>query len=245
MQGNPVVSRDEWLTARKALLEKEKEMTRLRDAVNAARLALPWTRVDKAYVFDTPEGRKTLDGLFAGRSQLVIYHFMFGPDWEAGCPSCSFLADHLEGALPHLEHHDVTVTLVSRAPLEKLQAYKTRMGWHLPWVSSYKSDFNFDYHVSFSPDEINSGSIVYNFDMMSPFGDLDELHGLSAFTKNEAGEVLHTYSGYARGLEELLGAMMVLDRAPKGRNEKTIMDFVRRHDEYGPQSQSTCCHSKG
>lgn len=243
MQGNPVVSRDEWTTARRALLEREKELTRLRDAVNAERLALPWVKVDKAYVFDAPEGRKTLAELFDGRSQLVIYHFMFGPDWEAGCPGCSFLADHLGGALPHLEHHDVTLTMVSRAPLEKLEAYKRRMGWHLPWVSSRNNDFNFDYHVSFRPSEIASGSIFYNFADLPANEGLDELPGLSAFAKNAAGEVFHTYSGYARGGEDLLGALMVLDRAPKGRNEKTTLDFVRRHDEYEAAPQTSCCHS--
>ncbi|CAH1649025.1 DUF899 domain-containing protein [Chelatococcus asaccharovorans] len=243
MQGNPVISRDEWITARKALLDREKELTRLRDAVNAERLALPWVKVDKTYVFDTPHGKKTLADLFDGRSQLVIYHFMFGPDWEAGCPGCSFLADHLGGALPHLEHHDVTLTMVSRAPLEKLETYKRRMDWHLPWVSSHDNDFNFDYHVSFRPSEIASGHIFYNYSALPASEGLDELPGLSAFARNEAGEIFHTYSGYARGGEDLLGALMVLDRAPKGRNEKSTLDFVRRHDEYDAAPQVTCCHS--
>lgn len=245
MQSNPVVSRDEWLAARRALLAREKEVTRLRDEVAAQRLALPWTKVDKAYSFDTPAGRKTLAELFAGRSQLVIYHFMFGPDWEAGCPSCSFMADHLDGALAHLEHHDVTLTLVSRAPLAKLVAYRQRMGWHIPWASSFDGDFNTDFHVSFSSEELASGSVFYNFDTIDSTVAFDELPGLSAFSRNAAGEVFHTYSGYARGLDELLGTMMILDRTPKGRNETTTMDFVRRHDEYEANPQSTCCHSQG
>ena len=154
MQNHPVVSRQEWLVARKALLAKEKEETRLRDAVNAQRQALPWVRIDKRYRFDTPDGRKSLGELFSGRSQLIIYHFMLGPDWLAGCPGCSFLADHLDGTLPHLNHHDVTLAVVSRAPLAKISAYKRRMGWHFPWFSSFGDDFNYDFHVSFTREEL-------------------------------------------------------------------------------------------
>jgi predicted dithiol-disulfide oxidoreductase (DUF899 family) len=228
----PVVSQAEWLTARRALLTKEKEAVRLRDEVNAQRLALPWVRVEKPYAFDTAGGRRTLAELFAGRSQLVVYHFMLGPGWEAGCPGCSFLADHFDGALPHLEHHDVTLTAVSRAPLAEIAAYKARMGWRFPWVSSHGSDFNFDYHVSFTPEDIADGKVFYNFAEIDAAQAAPELPGLSAFYKDEAGEVFHTYSSYARGPEELIGTLMILDRAPKGRNETTIMDFVRRHDEY-------------
>ena len=160
----PVVSQDEWLAARTALLAKEKEATRLRDEVNAAaRWRLPWVKVEKDYAFDTPAGRRTLAELFDGRSQLIIYHFMLGPGWKAGCPGCSFLADHIDGALPHLEHHDVTLTAVSRAPLAEIEAYKTRMGWHFPWVSSPGSDFNYDYHVSFTPEDLAEGKVYYNF----------------------------------------------------------------------------------
>jgi predicted dithiol-disulfide oxidoreductase (DUF899 family) len=232
MQPHRIVSPDEWLVERKALLVKEKEATKLRDKVNAERLALPWVKVDKSYVFDTPAGRKSLGELFDGRSQLIVYHFMLGPDWSAGCPGCSFLADHIDGALPHLEHHDVTWTAVSRAPLAEIGAYKARMGWHFPWVSSSGSDFNYDYHVSFTKAELASGTVLYNFTQTNAASANDELPGLSAFYKDETGQVFHTYSCYARGPEELIGTLMILDRAPKGRNEGTIMDFVRRHDEY-------------
>jgi len=240
---NPVVSREEWLEARRALLLREKEATHLRDKVNAERMALPWVKVDKDYMFDTPQGPKSLADLFDGRSQLMVYHFMFGPEWEAGCPGCSFLADHLDGTLPHLNHHDVTLVAVARAPLAKIEAYKKRMGWNFPWVSSFGSDFNFDYHVSFTPEDLAKDKVFYNFSPTAPSDANDELPGLSAFYKNEKGEVFHTYSSYARGAEEILGTLMILDHAPKGRNEDSTMDFVKRHDEYeeAPQA-SSCCH---
>lgn len=234
MQNHRVVSRDEWLKARRALLASEKEATHLRDRVNAERLALPWVRVEKDYVFDTPAGPRSLADLFAGRSQLIVYHFMLGPGWSAGCPGCSFLADHLDGALPHLEHHDVTLTAVSRAPLGEIETYKRRMGWRFPWVSSFGNDFNFDYHVSFTKDALASGTIFYNFNEMDAAHGNDELPGLSAFVKDADGAVFHTYSSYARGPEELIGTLMILDRAPLGRNESRTMNFVRRHDEYEP-----------
>jgi predicted dithiol-disulfide oxidoreductase (DUF899 family) len=232
MQDHAVVSREEWLVARKALLLREKEETHLRDAVNAERLALPWVRVEKTYRFETPEGTRTLAELFDGRSQLLAYHFMFGPDWKAGCPGCSFLTDHLDGALPHLNHHDVTLISVSRAPLPQIEAYKRRMGWHFPWVSSLGSDFNFDFRVSFSKDDLASGSVDYNFTRTPTARAHDELPGLSAFYRNDAGEVFHTYSSYARGPEQLIGTLMILDRAPKGRNEASNPKFPKRHDEY-------------
>jgi predicted dithiol-disulfide oxidoreductase (DUF899 family) len=242
MQTHPVVSQQEWLEARKALLVKEKEATHLRDRLNAERLAMPWVKVEKMYVFDTPTGKKTLAELFGERSQLMVYHFMLGPGWAAGCPGCSFLSDHLDGALPHLEHHDVTWTAVSRAPLAEIEAYKRRMGWRFPWVSAAGNDFNFDYHVSFKDEELASGKVEYNFrEMPVPAGSTDtELPGLSAFSKDEDGNVFHTYSSYGRGPEELIGTLMILDRAPMGRNEKTTMDFVRRHDEYkdAPRAQA-------
>ena len=240
----PTVSREQWLTARRALLAREKEATRLRDAINAERLALPWVEVEKDYAFDTPTGRKSLGDLFAGRSQLIAYHFMLGPDWQAGCPGCSFLADHFDGALPHLEHHDVTLTAVSRAPLAKIAAYKTRMGWRFPWVSSHGSDFNHDFQVSFTPDDLASGKVVYNFEEIDASKGHDELPGLSSFYRDASGTIFHTYSSYGRGPEELIGTLMILDRAPKGRNETTIMDFVRRHDEYATTPQA-CCSAKG
>lgn len=239
---NPTVSREEWLEARRALLLREKEATHLRDKVNAERMALPWVKVDKNYTFDTPQGPKSLADLFDGRSQLMVYHFMFGPEWEAGCPGCSFLADHLDGTLPHLNHHDVTLVAVARAPLAKIEAYKQRMGWKFPWVSSFGSDFNFDYHVSFTPEDLAKDKVFYNFSPIAPSDANDELPGLSAFYRNEKGEVFHTYSSYARGAEEILGTLMILDHAPKGRNEDSTMDFVKRHDEYeeNPQASSSC-----
>jgi predicted dithiol-disulfide oxidoreductase (DUF899 family) len=234
MENHPVVSREEWLAARRALLLKEKEFTHLRDKINAERLALPWVKVQKEYIFETPQGKKTLADLFDGRSQLIVYHFMLGPGWTAGCPGCSFLTDHLDGSLPHLEHHDVTLTAVSRAPLPEVEAYKKRMGWRLPWVSSFGSDFNYDYHVSFHKEDLANGKASYNFTEIPARADATdtELPGLSAFYKDEDGQLFHTYSGYARGGEELIGTLMILDRAPKGRNEKSTMDFLRRHDEY-------------
>ncbi|MHB0952852.1 MAG: DUF899 domain-containing protein [Allorhizobium sp.] len=237
-----VVSRAEWLEARRALLQKEKEMTRMRDRVNAERLALPWVKVDKDYVFDTPTGRRTLADLFDGRSQLVIYHFMFGPDWEAGCPGCSFLADHLDGAMVHLNNHDVSFVCVSRAPLDKIEAYKRRMGWRFPWVSSFGSDFNFDYHVSFTREELAAGPVYYNYRETPAENAHDELPGLSSFYRDADGTIYHTYSNYARGGEEMLGTMMILDCAPLGRNEGSTMDFVKRHDEYEtrPMAAASC-----
>ena len=242
---NPVVSREEWLTASKALLAREKEATRLRDAVNAERLALPWVEVTEDYRFDTPDGEKSLSDLFDGRSQLVVYHFMLGTGWEAGCPGCSFLADHFDGTLAHLNHHDVTLVAVSRGTLPEIETYKRRMGWHFPWVSSARNRFNFDYHVSFTPEDLSGKTLNYNFTEIDVANGNDELPGLSAFYKDEAGKIYHTYSSYARGGEELIGTYMILDRAPKGRNEQEIMDWMRRHDEYqdAPEQQEAqaCC----
>ncbi|MDB5395053.1 MAG: thioredoxin-like protein [Rhodospirillales bacterium] len=241
MENYRIVSREEWLTARRALLAKEKEATHLRDAINAQRLAMPWVKIETDYVFDTPAGKKTLSDLFAGRSQLIVYHFMLGPGWTAGCPGCSFLADHIEGALPHLEHHDVTWTAVSRAPLAEIEAYKARMGWHFPWASSFGSDFNYDFHVSFTKEQLAKGKVEYNFTEMEAVHAAEELPGLSAFIKDETGNVFHSYSSYARGPEEMIGTLMILDRAPKGRNEETTMDFVRRHDEYENKRTAHSC----
>ncbi|HXE64749.1 MAG TPA: thioredoxin family protein [Bryobacteraceae bacterium] len=239
-----VVTEQEWLTARKALLAKEKELIHLRDRINRERQALPWVKVSKDYIFDTAAGKKTLAELFDGRSQLLVYHFMLGPGQKAGCPSCSLLADGFDGVLTHLENHDVAFVTVSRAPFPEINAYKTRMGWRFPWVSSAGSDFNFDYNVSFTTARTPDGHATYNYaDMPLPAGSKDmEMPGLSAFSRNDQGEVFHTYSCYARGLEDMLGTMMFLDRAPQGRNEKTTMDFVRRHDEYArPRQSHSCC----
>jgi predicted dithiol-disulfide oxidoreductase (DUF899 family) len=246
MTDHPVVSREEWLEARRALLQREKEEMRLRDAVNAERLALPWVRVDKDYRFETPEGTRTLADLFDGRRQLITYHFMLGPDWDAGCPGCSFLSDHVDGALPHLNHHDVSWTAVSRAPLPEIEAYKRRMGWSFPWASSNGSDFNYDYHASFSEEELASGSIDFNFGQLAvpKEGLSGEQPGLSAFYRDEDGTVFHTYSSYTRGLEQIIGTLMMLDRAPLGRNEDSTMNFVRRHDEYDDAPKSRACHAE-
>src|SRR5712692_7114040 len=228
-----IVSRDEWLVARKAHLAREKELTRLRDQVSAERRKLPWVKIDKPYVFDGPRGKETLADLFDGRSQLIVYHFMFGPGWEQGCPSCSFLADHFDGAVVHLAHRDVTLLAVSRAPLPQIEAFKRRMGWRFKWVSSYGNDFNRDYHVSFTTDEMAQGKVNYNYEMRE-FGS-EEAPGASVFYKDAAGDVFHTYSSYARGLDMLLGAYHYLDLVPKGRDEDALaytMAWVRHHDRY-------------
>ncbi|MGH8590966.1 MAG: DUF899 domain-containing protein [Gammaproteobacteria bacterium] len=237
MDRSKIVSSEAWLAARKAHLKNEKALTRMRDLVAAERRALPWVKVEKAYVFDTPEGKKSLAELFGKNSQLIIHHFMFAPDWEAGCPSCSLEADHAEGAIVHLENHDVSYVRVSRAPLDKLEAYKKRMGWNAKWVSSYGSDFNYDFHVSFTKEQLAQGQVDYNYGMVEGF---DELPGLSVFYKDEEGSVFHTYSSYARGNEEVIGAFIYLDITPKGRNEAEIMDWVRRHDEYDTVAASCC-----
>jgi predicted dithiol-disulfide oxidoreductase (DUF899 family) len=231
-----IVSREEWLAARKAHLKNEKALTRMRDLVAAERRALPWLKVEKDYVFDTSEGKQTLADLFGGNSQLIIHHFMWRWDLDQGCASCSLEADHAEGAIVHLEHHDVSYVRVSRAPLEKLETYRRRMGWKAKWVSSYGSDFNYDFHVSFTPEQLAQGKVYYNYGMVEGF---DELPGLSVFAKRGNG-VFHTYSSYARGNEEVIGAFIYLDMTPKGRNEKQIMDWVRRHDEYGEAGASGC-----
>jgi predicted dithiol-disulfide oxidoreductase (DUF899 family) len=187
-----IVSPEEWLVGRKDLLQREKELTRLRDQLSAERRELPWVKVEKNYIFDGPSGKETLAELFAGRSQLVVKHFMFGPEWEEGCVGCSFEVDHIEGALVHLEHHDVTYVAVSRAPLAKIEAFKKRMGWRFKWVSSYGSDFNFDYHVSFTKEEVAQGKVDYNYRLID--ASIDELSGISVFYKDKAGDIFHTYS---------------------------------------------------
>ena len=234
MNHNPIVSRDEWLVARKAHLAREKELTRLRDQVSAERRNLPWVKVEKRYVFDGPDGKETLADLFDGRSQLIVYHFMFGPGWEEGCKSCSFLADHIDGSVIHLAHRDVTVVVVSRAPLPQIAAFKKRMGWRFKWASSYGSDFNSDYHVSFTKDEMAKGNVYYNYGMQE--FPSEEGPGISVFYKDGTGDIFHTYSSYARGLDILVGAYNYLDLAPKGRDEAKLpwtMAWVRHHDRYG------------
>jgi predicted dithiol-disulfide oxidoreductase (DUF899 family) len=234
MTNNRIATRDEWLVARKAHLAKEKELTRLRDQLSAERRELPWVRIDKPYVFEGPSGRETLSDLFDGRSQLIIQHFMFGPGWKEGCVGCSFSVDHIEGALVHLEHHDVSYVAASRAPLPEIEAFKKRMGWRLKWVSSYGSDFNYDFHVSFKPDEIEKGEGYYNYEMRK-IG-IEELSGRSVFYKDESGDIFHTYSSYGRGGDLMLGTYNILDLMPKGRNETgpnhNMTDWVRHHDRY-------------
>ncbi|HZL41177.1 MAG TPA: thioredoxin family protein [Pseudolabrys sp.] len=227
-----IVSQDEWLTARKALLAKEKEFTKARDALSKQRRELPWVKVGKPYMFDGPDGKETLVDLFGGKSQLLIYHFMLGPGWVQGCPSCSYLADHFDGAAIHLVQRDVTLVVVSRAPLAEIEAYQKRMGWKFKWVSSYGTDFNHDFGVSFTKEEM-AGEVDYNY-AKGKFPS-EEAPGLSAFIKDD-GAVFHTYSAYARGLDMLVGAYNFLDMAPNGRDEDTLpwsMAWVRRHDEYG------------
>jgi predicted dithiol-disulfide oxidoreductase (DUF899 family) len=229
---HPVVSREEWLKARTALLIKEKEHTRQRDELARQRRELPWVRIEKEYRFATARGEEKLADLFRGRSQLLVYHFMFAPDWEEGCPSCSFVCDHVDGALVHLEHRDVTFTAVSRAPLAKIEAFKKRMGWRFPWVSSGGSDFNFDFAVSFTQEQLAKGKVVYNYQLDNGY---EELPGISAFFKDGDGRVYHTYSTYARGVEPQVGTYAWLDYAPKGRDEEGLdftMSWVRHHDRY-------------
>jgi len=225
-------SRDEWLAARKQLLAKEKEFTRRRDALSAERRALPWLRVEKPYLFDTAQGRKTLADLFDGRSQLAMYHFMFAPEWEEGCKSCSFWAESFDRIPIHLAHRDVTFLAVSRAPLEKLQAYARRLGWSFPWVSSAPSDFNYDLNVSFRPEDLKSGKAVYNYQPLQ-HGESD-LPGISVFAKDETGAVFLTYSTFARGIDAMNAAYQYLDLVPKGRDEEAggAMSWLRRRDQY-------------
>jgi predicted dithiol-disulfide oxidoreductase (DUF899 family) len=219
--------------ARKKLLAKEKELTRQRDAIAAERRQLPWVKVEKNYVFDSPTGKKTLAELFDGRSQLVIYHFMFGPEWQEGCPSCSFNMDHTDPALVHLAQRDVSFAAVSRAPITKIESFKKRMGWKFNWVSSHNSDFNYDYQASFTPEQMAKGKVEYNFDLME--FPSSEGPGISVFYKDEDGNIFHTYSAYARGSETTINTYNYLDFVPKGRDEDNLpftMAWLRHHDRY-------------
>ena len=234
MQQHKVVSHDEWIAARKAHLAEEKAFSRTRDALARKRRELPWEKVERKYVFDTPQGKQSLAELFGGKSQLIIYHFMLGPSWEAGCPSCSFLADHFDGAVVHLAQRDVSFVVVSRAPLAEIETFKRRMGWRFNWVSSFGNDFNSDYQVSFTPEEKASGKVFYNYEFIESFPS-EERPGASVFYKNAAREILHTYSTYGRGLDILIGTYHFLDLAPKGRDEDGLawsMAWVRHHDRY-------------
>jgi predicted dithiol-disulfide oxidoreductase (DUF899 family) len=260
MLPNKIATHDEWFAARTELLAREKEFTRLSDELSRRRRELPWVKVEKPYVFDGPHGKQTLAELFDGRSQLVVYHFMFGPEWQEGCPSCSFVADNFDGAFVHLAQRDVTAMAVSRARLPQIEAFKKRMGWRFKWVSSYGNDFNFDYHVSFGKEELVQGKMYYNYEL-SKFPH-EEAPGVSVFYKDEAGDVFHTYSSYGRGPEPLLTAYYFLDITPKGRDEEGLpfpMAWVRHHDRYGDtapvsltasgssaaESEGGCCGAGG
>ena len=234
MTDHQVVTPKEWGEARKHLLAKEKEFTRLRDQLSQARRDLPWVRVTKQYLFDGPGGKQTLGQLFNDHSQLVVYHFMFDPDWEAGCKSCSFWADNFNGIVPHLNQCDVAFVAISRVPLPKLQAFATRLRWNFKWLSSSGNDFNYDYNVSFTPDDLAGGSAIYNYAANKM--NMPELPGISVFYKDADGKVFHTYSCYARGLDMLNTAYHYLDLVPKGRDEAGLphaMAWVRLRDEYG------------
>lgn len=244
---HPVVTRQRWLAEREALLSQEKELTQLRDRIAAQRQALPWVRVEQDYLFDTTEGPRRLSQLFEGRHQLLVQHFMLGPGWEAGCPSCSFMADHMGGMQLHLAARDVTVMAVSRAPLAEIERFRQRMGWRFRWVSAHGNRFNQDYAVSFSPEQVASKSVVYNYGH-TEFGG-EEAPGISLFYRGDAGEVFHTYSTYGRGVEAMMGTYNLLDLAPLGRNERDVpykMEWVRHHDRYeAPQPApraAACAH---
>ncbi|CAN5469217.1 thioredoxin family protein [soil metagenome] len=238
---HPVVSRERWLVEHKALLAREKALTRLRDELAHARRALPWVHIEKKYVFDTPGGQQTLADLFEGRHQLLVQHFMLAPGWEQGCVSCSFMADHTDGMNVHLAQRDVTLRAVSGAPLAEIERFRERMGWQFTWVSSHGSDFNHDCGVTFTPEEIATGEVYYNY-TQHPNA---EMPGVSIFYKDDAGEVFHTYSTYGRGVEVMMGAYNLLDLTPKGRNELDVshkMEWLRHHDRYeAAPAAGSCC----
>jgi predicted dithiol-disulfide oxidoreductase (DUF899 family) len=227
-----VVSPSQWLAARKKLLVKEKKFSKLRDALHRERRALPWVKVDKQYLFDTPRGKQTLGDLFGGKRQLIVYHFMFGPGWKDGCPHCSFWADHYDSVNLHLGQRDTTLVVVSQAPLKEIAPFKKRMGWKFQWVSSFKSDFNFDFQVSFTRQQLKSGKAIYNFAPLRM--DMDEREGVSAFYKDRNGDLYRTYSSYARGIDLLNTTYNFLDLTAKGRDEnpEQAQDWVRYHDAY-------------
>jgi predicted dithiol-disulfide oxidoreductase (DUF899 family) len=232
-----IASAEQWLAARRQLLDKEKELTRRQDELARERQALPWVRVEKAYAFDGPAGKLSLSDLFAGRSQLIVYHFMLGPGWKEGCPSCSLLADHLDGSSVHLAARDVTLTVISRAPYREIAPFQQRMGWSFSWVSSHASDFNRDFRVSFTKEEVAAGTFDYNYGQVR--FPSEEAPGISVFARDASGAIFHTYSTYARGGEPLIAAYALLDMVPKGRDEASLpwpMAWVRHHDKYGAQS---------
>jgi len=233
MKEHKVLTHDQWLEARKAFLHREKEFSKLRDEISQARRELPWEKVDKEYVFHGPNGKETLSQLFDGRSQLIVYHFMYGPGWEEGCKSCSFLADHFDPAIVHLNQRDVSMVAISKAPLEEFMPFKKRMGWSFKWLSSFDDDFNHDFHVSFSEEEADSGDVYYNYERQG--FPSTEAPGASVFYKNDSGDVFHTYSVYSRGLDMFITAYHYLDIVPKGRDEDDLsytMEWLKLHDAY-------------
>lgn len=251
-----IVSREQWLKERTDLLAKEKELTRLRDRLARERRTLPWVRVEKPYSFDAPEGKVTLSDLFDGRSQLIVKHFMLAPGQKDGCVGCSFESDHVEGTLVHLQNHDVSYVAVARAPLDEIEAFRTRMGWTFRWVSSFGGDFNYDFNASFTPEQLATGTAFYNY-RTGPVP-LEDLSGLSVFCRDADGGIYHTYSSFGRGGEERLGTYVYLDMTPKGRDENgpnhSLADWVRHHDRYGAPGHvsavgrwvaddgGACCH---
>jgi predicted dithiol-disulfide oxidoreductase (DUF899 family) len=245
LENHRIVANDDWVAARKALLKREKELTQLSDQIARERRTLPWVRIDKPYFFETPQGRRALGQLFDGRRQLLVQHFMLGPGWEQGCKSCSFMADHTDGMTVHLAHRDVTFVAISRAPLVEIEAFRKRMGWKFDWVSSHGTDFNRDFGVSFTPDDLAKGKLNYNYGEWPHAS--EELPGISVLYKNDAGEIFHTYSAYGRGVEAMMGTYRMLDITPKGRDEtnlKFTMEWVRHHDRYDPAPRpaaASCC----
>ncbi len=232
MMKNRIVSSKEWLKARKKLLREEKKFSHAREALAERRRRLPWVKVDKDYAFDGPKGRETLAELFGGESQLVIYHFMFGPGWKSGCPHCSFWADHYDGMLPHLKARDVSFAAISRAPWKEIKPFQKRMGWKFKWLSSGGNDFNYDLHASFRPEELKSGRVFYNYEKV-PMGGMTDREGISVFFKDKRGAVFHTYSTFARGIDMVNPTYQFLDLVPKGRDERGRGQFwVRYHDRY-------------
>jgi len=251
MTAHITASRDKWLDARRDLLAAEKDLTRRSDEVARLRQALPWVRVEKAYVFEGPEGPVTLSDLFDGHSQLIVQQFMLAPGWEQGCKSCSYMADHTDGMTVHLAHRDTAMVAISRAPIAEIERFRKRMGWKFRWVSSYGTDFNYAFGVSFTPDEIAKGELNYNYGKWPLKG--EEWPGISVFCKDEKGDVFHTYSTYGRGVEVMMGTYRMLDLTPKGRDEKTghTMAWVRHHDCYEPERTATaapiaasCCSAR-
>jgi len=239
---HPIVSRQQWLAERQKLMAREKELTRLGDQIARERRALPWVKMDKEYLFDTPVGRRPLADLFDGRRQLVMQHFMFAPGWDQGCKSCSYMADHTDATLPHLAQRDTAFVAVSCAPLAEIESFRRRMGWTFPWVSSHGTAFNRDFHVTFTPEERKSGAADYNFGSVPPG---DEMPGVSVFWKDDAGTVFHTYSTYGRGVEVMMHTYRLLDLTPEGRDEDGLdftMAWVRHHDRYetAPATRSCC-----